>query len=208
MLKKKKRTKSSGQTLQDIFWPKMGWRRVFRYYGLRLYRLNDTPYAIAAGVSSGVAVSFTPFIGLHILFSLGLARILNGSMIAAMIGTLAGNLWTFPLIWIFTYKIGLYILGTGGGDDLPTHLTLSELFKNPTLFLIPMMVGSLPCAIISWFLTFYPTRVIILRFQKRRDRRRARARLKEIKRHKKAQKRLEKAQSKTEKTISTHKVSE
>jgi len=49
----------------SVVWPKAGWRRASRYMAHRVRRLPGTPYRIAAGVASGAAVSFTPFIGLH-----------------------------------------------------------------------------------------------------------------------------------------------
>lgn len=180
MFRRKK--KSLSDNFRDTLWPRMGWLRVFRYYGLRLYRLNDTPYAVSAGFASGVAISFTPFLGFHLIIGALLARIFNGSIIASLIGTLAGNPWTFPFIWIFTYKIGLYILGSVTPDSIPHDLSFSTMWEHPTHLFIPMMIGSIPCAIIGWILSFYSCREIVVRFQRQRMRRRALARLKEVKR--------------------------
>ena len=179
---KKKKDQSLSENFRDALWPKMGWLRVFRYYGLRLYRLNDTPYAVAAGFASGVAVSFTPFIGLHLVISALLARILNGSIIAGLIGTLAGNPWTFPFIWVLIYKIGLYVLGSVNPETIPASLSFSTMWENPTRLFVPMIIGGIPCAIIVWVLSFYICREVVVKFQRQRMRRRALARLKEVKR--------------------------
>jgi uncharacterized protein (DUF2062 family) len=172
------------RNLQDNFreaiWPKMGWLRVMRYYGLRIYRLDDTPYAVAAGFASGVALSFTPFVGFHLILSLGLARILNGSMLAALVGTIAGNPWTFPFIWLMIYKIGMYILGVAGAHNLPQGFEFALIFEHPSHLFLPMLIGAIPCGVLVWAITFYTTRDLVIGFQRQRQRRRARARLKEI----------------------------
>jgi len=196
MLKRKKQKDLSDQ-FREAIWPKMGWIRLFKYYGLKLYRLNDSPYAIASGLSCGIAMSFTPFIGLHLVFSAFLSRVFNGSLIASLIGTLAGNPWTFPIIWFLTYKIGMFVLGTDvttpdaammTADHLPTSFSLSSMLDKPKEFFVPMLIGSIPCAISAWIVSFFFTRNIVINFQRRRFRRRAKARLKEMRR---AQKRLD-----------------
>ena len=177
---KEPRHKKLRKAFRQAIWPKMGWGRVARYYRLRIYRLDDTPYAIAAGLACGVAVSFTPFMGLHMILSVILARILNGSMIAAVLGSFTGNPWTFPLIWILTYKIGIYILGVVATTPPPDIFILDDIFDHPLRLFLPMLIGSLPCAILAWLVTYFPMRDIIIGFQHQRHKRRALARLKNI----------------------------
>jgi hypothetical protein len=45
-----------------------------------------------------------------------------------------------------------------------------------------MIIGGIPCAIIVWVLSFYICREVVVKFQRQRMRRRALARLKEVKR--------------------------
>ncbi|MGM0422835.1 MAG: DUF2062 domain-containing protein [Pseudomonadota bacterium] len=168
------------ENFREAIWPKMGWLRVMRYYGLRIYRLDDTPYAIAAGFASGVALSFTPFVGFHLILSLALARILNGSLLAALVGTIAGNPWTFPFIWLMIYKVGMYILGVAGAQTLPQGFEFALIFEHPGRLLLPMIIGAIPCGVLVWAITYYTTRDLVIGFQRQRQRRRARARLKEI----------------------------
>lgn len=181
----RRKNKTLQEKFREAIWPKMGWKRVFRYYGLRIYRLNDPPYAVAAGLASGVAVSFTPFIGFHVIISLILARLLNGSMLAALIGTLFGNPWTLPLIWYITYKFGMLILGSHMPEPLPVSFEMDSIFDQPQRFLIPMVIGSIPIGVVAWAATFFPAKRLIMGLQHQRARLRARARLKEMKRRKK-----------------------
>ena len=77
----------------------------------KLDSLKGTPREIANGFATGVAMSFTPFVGFHLLLSLAVARLSGQNGIAAALGTIAGNPWTFPLIWYITLHIGLFVLG-------------------------------------------------------------------------------------------------
>ena len=77
--------------LRGWLWPRTGWRRAGHYLVTRVKRMPGTPRGIAAGVATGVAVSLTPFVGLHLLLALGLAYLAGGNLLAAALGTLVGN---------------------------------------------------------------------------------------------------------------------
>ena len=82
-----------------------------QYIRHRVVRLPDTPHRIAAGIACGAAVSFTPFIGFHILLAIALAFVLRVNAVAAVIGTVIGNPWTFPFIWVLIYELGAMLMG-------------------------------------------------------------------------------------------------
>ena len=82
-----------------------------QYYSHRVGRIDDSPYRLAAGLACGVAVSFSPFIGFHVLLAVVIAFVIRANMFAAAIGTIAGNPWTFPFIWALTYKVGALFSG-------------------------------------------------------------------------------------------------
>ena len=71
--------------------------------------MKGSPQALSLGLATGIAISFTPFIGLHALLAIFISWVIGGSMAAALIGTLLGNPWTFPFIWYFTFEIGQFI---------------------------------------------------------------------------------------------------
>ena len=56
-----------GQRLRRWLWPHIGWRRMGTYVVKRVTRLSGTPHSIAAGAACGVAISFTPFMGFHLV---------------------------------------------------------------------------------------------------------------------------------------------
>ena len=123
----------------------------------KLDSLKGTPREIANGFATGVAMSFTPFVGFHLLLSLAVARLAGQNGIAAALGTIAGNPWTFPLIWYITLHIGLFVLGADA-PQLPVDFKalFTELFHTvigldfsaflediwPVFY--PMLIGSIP----------------------------------------------------------------
>jgi len=149
-------------TLIGFLWPRLGWQRTAIYYWHRLRRIPGSPESIAAGFACGAAASMTPLMGFHFLLSALLAFGVRGSILASAIGTVVGNPWTFPLIWMGTYKLGLWI----SGDDGDTHpkLNFTHMFSKFTSAVIsadgsmfvehvwplwfPMLVGSMPVALI------------------------------------------------------------
>lgn len=165
---RRRRDRSLSERAREWVWPSGGWGRAARYIGMRVARMKGTPYSIAAGFASGAAMSMTPFMGLHFLLSAGLAWLVRGNLISSAIGTVVGNPWTFPLIWLWIYFLGNQILGLSGEKGAPADLTLSLLIQHPSTVLLPMMAGSLPTAAVTWVVVFFPLRTIIRAFQARR----------------------------------------
>ncbi len=164
----------------SVVWPRAGWRRASRYMAHRVRRLPGTPYRIAAGVASGAAVSFTPFIGLHFVAAALLALLLRGNVVASAIGTAVGNPWTFPFIWTWIYTLGQWLMGADAASDFPATLDMDYIFKRPLDVLWPMTLGALPTAVVVWIVIFWPVRGAVAEYQHvrhRRIRRKVRARL-------------------------------
>src|SRR5687768_11738955 len=90
--------------IRQGLWPSMGWGRTLRYYRHRVFRTGDSTYRITAGLASGMAVSFSPFIGTHVGQGLALAWLLRASLLASFIGTALGNPATYPFIFWAAYK--------------------------------------------------------------------------------------------------------
>ncbi|GAB4391031.1 MAG: DUF2062 domain-containing protein [Kiloniellaceae bacterium] len=154
-----------------VLWPQGGWRRSGAYVAHRLRRLPGTPYRIAAGFASGAAISFTPFIGLHFVLAALLALLVRGNLIAAAIGTVVGNPWTFPFIWLWIYSLGRWILGGEALTALPEDLSFQHIFEHPLEVLLPMIVGGIPTAAVAWFVFFWPLQRTVAEYQRARRRR-------------------------------------
>jgi uncharacterized protein (DUF2062 family) len=104
-----------GRRIRHILSPKRGYKRAikrtFKYIVWRLKRLPGTPEFIARGFAIGIAVNFWPVLFTHLIFGYMFCMLLDGSLLAMFIGTLAGNPWTFAIVYPLMYKIGKVLLG-------------------------------------------------------------------------------------------------
>jgi uncharacterized protein (DUF2062 family) len=148
---------------REHLWPRAGFKRSFRYNVHRLRRIDDSAYGIAAGLACGVGVAFTPFIGFHFVFAMLLAWLIRGNIIAAALGTLVGNPWTYPFTFLWTYEVGHWLLGGKAVSHIPEDITLLYLIRHPWRILLPMTVGGIPTALVAWVVTFFPARILIER---------------------------------------------
>jgi uncharacterized protein len=183
------------RSLRGFLWPRTGWRRAFVYYVKRLTRLSGTPHSIAAGFACGVAISFTPFVGFHILLGCLLALIVRGNFLAVAVGTLVGNPWTFPFMWLAGYELGKLMLGPdlvglhpmpGRLQELDVHVgeaarqvteggsfaMLQRLAQDMSAIAKPVLVGGVPLGIAAGLLTYFPLVRAIAAYQDVRRRRR------------------------------------
>ncbi len=165
-------------------------KRTKKYILVNLKRMKGSSHEIALGLACGIAISFTPFLGLHALLAITLAWVLRGSMAAALIGTLFGNPWTFPFIWYLSYEIGkLFVLES---NDLSAQYLLPSLKQemiisfilvkniflttdyalikenfNELNFIPTMALGSMPLVLIFWFFSYFIFESIINSYKKK-----------------------------------------
>ena len=185
--KKKKRLITSIYNFIKIFF---AFSRTKKYISLSIKRMKGSPQALSLGLATGIAISFTPFIGLHALLAIFISWVIGGSMAAALIGTLLGNPWTFPFIWYFTFEIGQFInYGFLSHEEEFSFTiikkeisTLLIILKNIIVFanipelqenveklkLIPfMVVGSIPLVFITWVLSYFSFLIIFKSYRKK-----------------------------------------
>lgn len=122
MFKRRKR-RSWSEAVAGVFFPPGGWRRTSRYIAYRLRRLPDAAHRIARGIACGVFVCFTPLYGLHFLMSAGLAWLIGGNVLAALLATFFGNPLTFPIIAALSVELGAWMLGR---DPVPLPQIVSS----------------------------------------------------------------------------------
>ncbi len=158
--------------IRGWLWPRSGWRRAGSYLVKRIHRLPGSPHSIAAGLACGVAVSFLPLIGLHLLGALALAWLLRGSLLAAAIGSLVGNPWTLPLMLASDYRLGTFMLGWP--QLRLAGLSWEGVAEDFWLVFWPMLVGAVPLAVLTGLASYAVLRPLIGRVQERRRRRIAR----------------------------------
>lgn len=173
MLFRRRKPQGFKEKLRDALWPRKGFLRPVLYFQKRIVRLAASPHAIAAGFAAGIVVSWTPFIGVHIVIAIVISYLIAGNVVAATLGCLAaGNPVTYPFIWGITWEIGHVILQRDAGHrdtvDLPAlfhKLDLSQLW-GPVLE--PMLIGAIPPAIISGAVVYGLAFYAVKSFQVRR----------------------------------------
>lgn len=136
--------------------PSVSYSRSFQYFKQRVIRLTGSPHAIALGVAIGSGISFTPFIGFHIVFGLAIAFLLGGNLVATALGTVVGNPLTFPFIWASTYRLGRSILGAPHvrGEESMVHNLAVRSFDTIWPVVKPMIVGSVPLGLAAAAVTY------------------------------------------------------
>ncbi|MBQ8870940.1 MAG: DUF2062 domain-containing protein [Alphaproteobacteria bacterium] len=148
-----------------------GFKRTFQNYKqqlvLKLKNIKATPYEIASGCACGVAISFTPFVGFHLVLATITAFTIRGNVVASWLGTVAGNPWTFALIWPATLYTGREILGLEHEPETDFAKIFDNFFHSAVNFdfkamqidvwpiIYPMMIGSIPFYIAVWCLSYY-----------------------------------------------------
>lgn len=132
--------------------------RLMRWYLWTKYkflRLSGTPHTIAVGLAWGGAISFLPFLGIHIACACALTWIMRGNLIAATLGTLLGNPWTFPIFFWLDYKIGRWLLVIFGHNLSPErsmdhYSNIQGLLDDAMDVYGPMWVGGMIMMIVSY----------------------------------------------------------
>jgi uncharacterized protein len=151
------------QQISEFLWPRQGLSRTLRYWRQRLLRLPGTPHGIAAGVASGISMSFMPP-GLHMGMAAALAFVTRGNVVAgSLISVAFGNPVMTALLLGVDLGLGELLVGHRAGS-VTREVSLIEFFQHPvdTLarFGVPFMIGAMLLAILSWLTTY----VIMKRF--------------------------------------------
>ena len=133
----------------------------------KLISIYGTPQSISRGFATGVAVSFTPFVGFHLIIALVISKFNHQNKYASALGTIAGNPWTFPIIWYLTWHTGIFIL-----NNKSLHVPEDFIFFFKELYhavimldfqkfisdiwpiFYPMLVGCLPWLVVIWWLSY------------------------------------------------------
>lgn len=188
---KRRAPRSYLAALGRALYPRGGYLRAVWYLLYRLRRLPDPAYKISRGIAAGVFVSFTPLFGLHFLLAVGLAWLMGGNLIAALLATFVGNPLTFPIIAGLSVELGSWMLGYQQSLPLPqtlsafSHLPL-ELWSNLRAVVtggtlewhqlsaftggvfLPYLVGGLIPGIVAGGLAYAASRPLITAYQKSR----------------------------------------
>lgn len=121
MIFKRRDRRPIATIVKEFFFPRGGWWRAATYVVHRVRRLPDPPHRVGRGVAAGVFISFTPLFGFHFLGAAGIAWLLRGNILAALLATFFGNPFTTPIIAVTSVRLGQWFLG------LQDEMTLSAI---------------------------------------------------------------------------------
>ncbi len=154
--------------------------RMLKRFYVRFVRLRGTPQQISLGLSLGIMVGMTPFLGAHTLIAVFLASLLKWSKITATIGVMITNPFTAPLIYPVTYKLGNMVTGFSDPSQWSKIFEsggVVALMKNSPLIIIDLIVGGMivgiPLAIVTYYLVLGTVTRARMRIEIRRARRAA-----------------------------------
>ena len=125
--------------------------RIIKLQKHKITKIKDFPESVALGMAWGAAVSFTPLLGFHLIICYLGTWLMRGNLIAATVGTIIGNPWTFPFIFYLDYKIGTTIFFNSVGYY---EFKISFLVENFEALFYPTLLGSFPIALFVWFVTY------------------------------------------------------
>lgn len=154
--------------------------RIFRklkYDSLRLLRIKKSDHFISIGFIAGFFHCWFPTFGIGILLSLGLARLLRGNLVAAVIsGSIGTVMW--PGLFYLNYKIGFVLLSlfyfssikTNNGIDMSaldhnSPHAASHHFSNFGHMGMNFLVGSVVNSILFSILGYFLLRFILLKYR-------------------------------------------
>jgi len=145
-------------------------RRWLHEHSLKLLAIRDTPEAIAGGVAIGIFFGFTPLFGLKTLSAIFFAWLTRSNIIAAVLaGTLHDVILPFmPVIYRWEYDMGFWLLSQP--HRWPARLTNLHWQGHPwrdwrTFFTVgkPLLIGSLVCAAPFAVVSYFITKIILVR---------------------------------------------
>jgi len=146
---------------------------------------------VARGVFAGFFIGFLPLPGLQFLAAWGMARLMRGNVLAALLGTFNTNPVTTPPFTVFSVWLGHWMLGIeaplnakyilsaleNAGHDLwynfmalfgPEKAQWDGLIQFWNEIYLPWLIGALGPAIVISAIAYYVTIPLVEAYQKAR----------------------------------------
>ncbi|MDO8884868.1 MAG: DUF2062 domain-containing protein [Pseudotabrizicola sp.] len=175
-----------------MFYPTGGFRRATRYVIHRMQRLPDRPHRIARGVFAGSLIGFLPLPGLQFLGAWGLAFLMRGNILAALLATFNSNPITTPFFAVGAISLGHWMLGIDtpltaeaigdgfgrAGTELwhnflaifgPEHMHWDGLAQFWSDIYLPYFIGALGPGILLSLIFYYITIPLVEAYQNARS---------------------------------------
>lgn len=104
-------------------------KSAIRRWAERLLHIHDTPERTARAFAIGVAIGFSPFLGLHTAIGLALAFALNLNRVAVLIGMWINLPWFIAPFYALATAFGAWILRTKMPAGFMEHL--ARIWETP-----------------------------------------------------------------------------
>jgi len=134
----------------------------------KLVTLNDSPHGIALGFAVGLFLSVIPTFGIGMVLAIALTPLLRTNLVATYLGTLVVNPVTGMFFYGLDYLTGSWLLGGGGGVELPR--TLGQALALAGTVALPLYLGgfilALLLSILSYSLIFLGVKIYKSRFER------------------------------------------
>jgi uncharacterized protein (DUF2062 family) len=138
-----------------------------------LLHIHDTPARTAAAFAVGVAVGFSPFVGLHMVIGLALAFMFNLNRVAVFAGLWVNLPWFMGPYYAATTALGGWITRTPMPPEFLSqlerirslegwHARTTALIQLLRPLLVPYMLGSLLACVPIGVVTYRGTLAFLL----------------------------------------------
>jgi uncharacterized protein (DUF2062 family) len=149
-------------------------RQWLHHHSLKLLAIRDTPNAIAGGVAFGFFFGCMPIFGLKNLSAIFCSWLTRCNILAAVLGGLLHDvtLPLMPVIYLWEYQLGCWLLGepslfSKGGFEMT--LSLQQLWREFVTLGKPLLLGSVVFSAPQALLSFFVTRAIVVRHQRKKQ---------------------------------------
>jgi uncharacterized protein (DUF2062 family) len=129
----------------------MNFQRQLRYVYLRFLRLRGDPHDLALGMALGVFAGMMPILPFQTALAVALALFFKGSKIAAALGTWVSNPFNWYFLYIYSYKIGAWLLGISEKHKV-LHSIMTSIHQKEGAMVILGKIASAGGAMTAAFL--------------------------------------------------------
>ncbi len=138
---------------------------------------DEEPARLAAAWAVGIAISFSPFLGLHLVIALVLAWLFRLNKVDVVLGTLFINPWTLTLYFPLAVMTGRLVTGVRVPAIVlphPAELLDADVWRRQAAWLKPLLVswtvGGTLIALCVGAITYFALRRLIERHRERHPR--------------------------------------
>ena len=156
----------------------LNYERQLKYYYIRFLRLKGEPHELALGMAIGVFSGMMPILPFQIALAVALAFLFKASKITAALGTWASNPLNWYFIYLYDFKLGAYLLGMEGGQEIlksvmasisrgdEIAVTWGKLFSSGMTLVSALLIGGVLIGIVAATPTYF---IFLKVFQKLRE---------------------------------------